>query len=91
MLLQVLQSVTSRTLPFWRRETTIAGFNFNQIISAASEIISELSNSVRKHKDSHSRRAKIDNPGDDELTPGAISESYSRADEVMNDRLNRPG
>jgi L-methionine (R)-S-oxide reductase len=35
------------------REMTKAGFNRNQIIHAASEIISELSNSVRKHSKGH--------------------------------------
>jgi hypothetical protein len=32
------------------KEMTRAGFNCNQIISAASEVISELSSSLRKHK-----------------------------------------
>lgn len=38
------------------KEMTKAGFNFNQIIQAASEIISELSKSVRKHSEGHKRR-----------------------------------
>jgi L-methionine (R)-S-oxide reductase len=47
------------------REMANAGFNFNQIIHAASEIISELSNNVRKHHDGHRRPvAGDDGPGD---------------------------
>jgi hypothetical protein len=38
------------------REMTRAGFDFNQIIGAATEIISELASNVRKHSDRHHRR-----------------------------------
>jgi hypothetical protein len=38
------------------REMTRAGFNFNQIIGAATEIISELASNVRKHSDRNQRR-----------------------------------
>ncbi|SAL70280.1 hypothetical protein AWB74_04116 [Caballeronia arvi] len=38
------------------REMTRAGFNFNQIIGAATEIISELASNVRKHSDRKQRR-----------------------------------
>jgi hypothetical protein len=42
------------------REMTIAGFSFNQIIYAASEVISELSNSLRKHSASHKQHVPMD-------------------------------
>jgi hypothetical protein len=38
------------------REMTRAGFSFNQIIGAATEIISELASNVRKHSDRNKRR-----------------------------------
>ncbi|SAK79850.1 GAF domain protein [Caballeronia pedi] len=38
------------------REMTRAGFDFNQIIGAATEIISELASNVRKHSDRKTRR-----------------------------------
>jgi hypothetical protein len=38
------------------REMTRAGFDFNQIIGAATEIISELASNVRKHSDRNNRR-----------------------------------
>lgn len=38
------------------REMTRAGFDFNQIIGAATEIISELATNVRKHSDRKHRR-----------------------------------
>lgn len=38
------------------REMTRAGFDFGQIIGAATEIISELANNVRKHSDRQRRR-----------------------------------
>jgi hypothetical protein len=43
------------------REMTNAGFNFNQIIYAASEVISELSSSLRKH--SAGRKRPVENEG----------------------------
>ncbi|MDR5798354.1 MULTISPECIES: hypothetical protein [unclassified Caballeronia] len=39
------------------REMTRAGFDFGQIIGAATEIISELASNVRKHTDRKQRRA----------------------------------
>ena len=39
------------------REMTRAGFNFNQIIGAATEIISELASNVRKHSDRKQRHS----------------------------------
>lgn len=63
------------------REMTDAGFNFNQIIHAASEIISELSNSVRKHRDEHKRRVTSGAARDDEpSSPGATYRSPRRND-----------
>ncbi|MGS0891165.1 hypothetical protein ACVBGC_01195 [Burkholderia stagnalis] len=38
------------------REMTRAGFDFSQILSAATEIISELANNVRKHSDRQRKR-----------------------------------
>ncbi|MGF6903702.1 hypothetical protein [Paraburkholderia sp. GAS348] len=38
------------------REMIGAGFNFNQIIFAASEVISELTDNMRKHRDAYKRR-----------------------------------
>ncbi|MFT4067629.1 hypothetical protein [Paraburkholderia sp.] len=38
------------------REMTRAGFDFSQIIGAATEIISELASNVRKHSDRQKRR-----------------------------------
>ena len=38
------------------REMTRAGFDFSQIIGAATEIISELARNVRKHRDRKQRR-----------------------------------
>jgi L-methionine (R)-S-oxide reductase len=43
------------------REMTSAGFDFNQIIYAASEVISELTGSLRKH--SASRKHHVDKDG----------------------------
>jgi L-methionine (R)-S-oxide reductase len=43
------------------REMTSAGFDFNQIIYAASEVISELTGSLRKH--SASRKHPVDKDG----------------------------
>lgn len=40
------------------REMLNAGFNANQVISAATEVISELTASLRKHKVSRKQRAK---------------------------------
>jgi hypothetical protein len=37
-------------------EMTRAGFDFSQIIGAATEIISELASNVRKHSDRKQRR-----------------------------------
>jgi len=65
------------------REMTNAGFDFNQIIHAASEIISELSNSVRKHRNSHSRRVQTANASDEG--------SFSREVELANEILDRTG
>ncbi|KDB08986.1 hypothetical protein LIG30_1969 [Burkholderia sp. lig30] len=50
------------------REMITAGFNFNQIIFAASEVISELTGNMRKHRDAYKRRvaragAQADQPG----------------------------
>ncbi len=67
------------------REMTNAGFNFNQIIHAASEIISELSNSVRKHKNSRHHRVEINNTQDSEVLPYAIDESFPRDYEVSSE------
>lgn len=42
------------------REMISAGFNFNQIVYAATEVISELTDNMRKHKDAYRRRvAKV--------------------------------
>ena len=38
------------------REMISAGFNFNQIVYAATEVISELTDNMRKHKDAYRRR-----------------------------------
>ena len=38
------------------REMISAGFNFNQIIYAASEVISELTDNMRKHREAYKRR-----------------------------------
>jgi L-methionine (R)-S-oxide reductase len=65
------------------REMTNAGFDFNQIIHAASEIISELSNSVRKHRNSHSRRVQTAKASDEG--------SFSREVELANEILDRTG
>jgi L-methionine (R)-S-oxide reductase len=47
------------------REMTRAGFSFNQIICAASEVISELTNSVRKHSGGRKRRLVNDVIGEE--------------------------
>ncbi|WP_109478913.1 GAF domain-containing protein [Paraburkholderia sp. C35] len=65
------------------REMTNAGFNFSQIIHAASEIISELSNSVRKHKNSRNRRVQTARASDEG--------SLSREAELANEILDRTG
>ncbi len=65
------------------REMANAGFDFNQIIHAASEIISELSNSVRKHRNSHSRRVQTAKASDEG--------SFSREVELANEILDRTG
>jgi hypothetical protein len=67
------------------REMTNAGFNFNQIIHAASEIISELSNSVRKHKNSRHHRVEINSTHDSGVLPYAIDESFPRDYEVSSE------
>jgi L-methionine (R)-S-oxide reductase len=42
------------------REMISAGFSFNQIVYAATEVISELTENMRKHKDAYRRRvAKV--------------------------------
>ncbi|MBB3258636.1 hypothetical protein F4827_003504 [Paraburkholderia bannensis] len=38
------------------REMISAGFNFNQIVFAATEVISELTDNMRKHKSAYRRR-----------------------------------
>lgn len=53
------------------REMSRAGFNFNQIIYAASEVISELSNNVRKHSNANKKRvSKSDSPDEVAIQPG---------------------
>ncbi|ACC71510.1 GAF domain-containing protein [Paraburkholderia phymatum] len=71
------------------REMTNAGFNFNQIIHAASEIISELSNSVRKHKNSRHHRSEMDQARNSETLPRATDESLPRDHEVSNELPQR--
>jgi hypothetical protein len=44
------------------REMTNAGFDFNQILYAASEVISELTNSLRKHGSSRRRPVGLPDP-----------------------------
>jgi hypothetical protein len=52
------------------REMTNAGFDFNQILYAASEVISELTNSLRKHGSSRRRPGGLPDPAN---APGATA------------------
>jgi L-methionine (R)-S-oxide reductase len=57
------------------REMISAGFNFNQIIYAASEVISELTDNMRRHREAYKRRVGDSNVRALKTGPSAYSDA----------------